>query len=116
MDPSSDQQARSRERNAARVSLIKRRIVAASVVAFGAVAGLSARHSLGASHAAQASARRPAVPARAGPTATAQSFFDERDAGAYSFDDETPITPSSGATSAPQPVPAAPPVVQSSVS
>src|SRR5205085_3701242 len=103
---------------------MKRRVVTASALGFGALIGLSARHTLGASpHRIH---RLPAALPRASRPAAPSTFFDEHDAGAYAFHDEAPAAaatappqanPEQGSPSpAPPPPPEPPPVVQSSVS
>ena len=105
-----EQLTRVRERQAARLSRLKRRIVFASTVCFAAMFGLAAQHAVGSSkrRVVASTTRAPrVVPAKV-------HFFDEQGAGYAFADPQAPAdfgqpTPSS-ATVAP------PPVAQTSVS
>jgi hypothetical protein len=104
-----EQLTRVRERQAARLSRLKRRIVFISTLCFATVFGLAAQHAAGSSKPRiLASTRR--APRVARPKV---HFFDEQGAG-YAFAD--PQTPSDlGPTANPATV-APPPVAQTSVS
>jgi len=92
-----------RRRQFARVSLLKRRFAIASVLGFAALFGLAAQHTVkGAS--AQSAPRSSSVRTPASPA----TFFDQRSDG-FAFDDQ-------GSGLVGSPVPAAPPVTQTSVS
>jgi hypothetical protein len=108
----SPRRAATRERQLARLRVLKRRVLTASVLGFGALVGLSARHTLGTTHRA---VRVPVPPSVTGRPAAKPTFFDEHDAGAYAFHDEAQASAPPAPDSSAAPL-EPPPVIESSVS